>query len=104
MVVATGFFNSSGSPCLNIHLGGTFTQSGELGGIEFEAVIDTGFAGFISMPLTQAFPLGLPLSGLVNVTLADGSISEKFTASGRATVANRTRWGRHHRRTRRAAL
>jgi len=62
-------------------------------GTEFEAVIDTGFGGFISMPMSRSFPLGLPLRGAITVKLADGTTNDKLHALGCASVAGRTRWG-----------
>lgn len=40
---------------------------------EVEAVIDTGFTGFLTLPNREIAALGLPLVGNQSVTLADGS-------------------------------
>ena len=39
-----------------------------------EALIDTGFDGFITLPITEAEDLGLELVGRCKITLADGSV------------------------------
>jgi hypothetical protein len=54
MLAAAGFYDTNGNPCLHFHLAGAFNRSTELLGFEFEAVIDTGFDGFISMPMHNA--------------------------------------------------
>jgi predicted aspartyl protease len=55
----TGYLESNGHPCIKIKVHGI---SGDLAQ-EFEAMIDTGFNGFLLMPIMAAFPLGLPLYG-----------------------------------------
>lgn len=76
MPAQVGYINSSGRPAIKISLFGAYPQLRT----EFEAVIDTGFTGFVSMPLLQAFPLGLPLIGATSVVLADGNTHGRFTA------------------------
>jgi predicted aspartyl protease len=76
-----GSFNPLGSPTLKIKITGALgTQQ------EFEAIIDTGFSGFLSMPTVRAFPLGLILYGTTKVVLADGGVAFKYTALGSITV------------------
>jgi len=45
-------------------------------------MIDTGFTGFLMMPITQAFPLGLTLIGTANYALVDGTITSKLPVFG----------------------
>jgi predicted aspartyl protease len=89
MLIATGFFDGDGNPSLNIGLAGSINDSP----IQFDVIIDTGFSGFISMPLIKAFPLGLALVGTTDVTLADGSSNPKLIAVGKASVGDRTHGG-----------
>jgi predicted aspartyl protease len=68
---------------VKITVHGTLPTLGE----EFEAIIDTGFTGFLMMPILSAFPLGLILYGTSNYTLADGSTSTNLLALGKVKVA-----------------
>ena len=47
---------------------------GANGQAEVDFVLDTGFAGFLTMPLTEIDTLGLPYSHPTFAHLADGSI------------------------------
>jgi predicted aspartyl protease len=69
-----------GTPALKISVGGVFGQPKEV-----TVIVDTGFSGFLSMPLIQAFPLGLPLYGTADVVLADGSTQAKLQAMAKVT-------------------
>lgn len=75
-----GSLDKTGSPRLKVSISGVLSQTPQ----EFEVIIDTGFTGFISMPLVQAFHLGLPLIGTAGVVLADGTKAYKLTALGKA--------------------
>lgn len=90
MLVATGFFDQARNPCVKIRLSGAF--SGE-DAPAFDAIVDTGFTGFVAMPLIRAFPLGLPLLGTTTVTLADGQSHTKLLAQTFATVGERSNYG-----------
>ena len=82
-------FNHAESPRVKIGLNGASPHASK----EFDAIVDTGFTGFISMPMKDAIPLGLILSGTTSTTLADGSSSHKLTALGTATVGEESNLG-----------
>jgi predicted aspartyl protease len=84
-----GLLDKSGSPVLKISIFGFSPDISR----EFNAIIDTGFTGFLSMPLVEALPLGLILSGTTSTILADGSSSFKLTALGTAVVDSEKRIG-----------
>ncbi len=69
-------------------MAGPFTE-----GLEFDAILDTGFTGFLSIPLVQAIRLGLVLHGTTKVTLADGSQAYKLTARGKIVVGGESKIG-----------
>src|SRR6266853_6689438 len=90
MLVATGYFDAAGNPCLKVHLAGVFVDTP---GIEFGTIIDTGFSGFLAIPIVRAFPLGLPLNGTASAVLADGNTSTCLTALCRLTIGKQTKEG-----------
>lgn len=90
MLIATGYFDARGNPCLKVGIAGVFVNPP---GLEFEAIIDTGFSGFLCLPIVSAFPLGLPLHGTTSAVLADGSTSSCLTALCRLTVGKQTKQG-----------
>lgn len=89
MRVATGTFDKDGVPCLSFEL-----SAGRLGteqsGATLKAIIDTGFAGFVSMPLERAFAFKLALEGYSVVQLADGHTAPKLTCRGYARIGGRS--------------
>ena len=78
----TGYFNSTGAPAIKILLSGVIQKNRT----EFEALIDTGFSGFISIPILDAFPLGLVLRGSMRITYGDGASSDKLYALGEVSI------------------
>jgi len=62
-----GHLGADGRPRLKLKIIGPNADQ------EFEAVIDTGFTGFLHMPLLDAIPLGVILQGTAAVNIADGS-------------------------------
>jgi len=58
------------------------TVKGNRKAIGIEPVVDTGFDGYLSLPVAVAIPLGLELKGRVPVELADGSMKNELTFRG----------------------
>jgi predicted aspartyl protease len=86
MTSGVGHFDSLGNPCLKFHLcGGAHDPPG----LEFEAIIDTGFSGFIQLPMQHAFSLKLPLEGTSSFILADGSGGTSLTALAHTTFGGK---------------
>lgn len=89
MATIIGFIGKSGSPCIKLTIEGTFPDSGK----EFEVTVDTGFTGFISMPIMFALPLGLALYGTTSVQFGDGNTVTRFTAVGVARLGEESEGG-----------
>lgn len=81
--VLIGYLNSAGHPVIRIGVYGVHPDLKQ----EFEVMIDTGFTGFLLMPIMSAFSLGLTLVGTGSYTLADNSTSAKLLALGNITIA-----------------
>ena len=88
--IGIGHYDQQGNACIKLHLCGV---KHEPPGLEFEGVIDTGFTGFIQLPLSKALALSLPLEGTNSVTLADGSQLVMLTAMARATLLGEAEYG-----------
>lgn len=84
----TGYFNANGDPCIEIEVSNPLGWKRKI-----ECVIDTGFTGFLSIPMVQAFPIGLLLIGTIPVKLADGSVSYKLTCLGKAYLGQESQIG-----------
>lgn len=74
----TGYFADIGLPVVKITVFGPYRHLAQ----EFEAILDTGFTGFLSMPLQKAASLGLVLAGTEQTRLANGSQAETLTVAG----------------------
>ncbi|MEA3459259.1 MAG: hypothetical protein U9R11_01035 [Chloroflexota bacterium] len=55
--------------------------------ITLEAMLDTGFTGWICLPIQIAIHLGLELQGLQTIELADGARKRELVFRGQATFA-----------------
>jgi predicted aspartyl protease len=62
-----------------------------VGGIprKMEAIVDSGFNGYLQIPLTEALPVGLVLSGIQNTSIADGSSMTVLVCEGTVCVDGR---------------
>jgi len=64
----TGRINQAASSIIRI------TVYGNKGEVEIDGILDTGFDGFICLPIAVAVPLGLELIDVTDSELADGTI------------------------------
>jgi clan AA aspartic protease len=78
-----GFF-SDGKPKLEM------TIIGLDGKIKVPALIDTGFDGALMLSLPVALQIGLRLSNMVRVELADGSIKKEFVFEAKVILDSET--------------
>lgn len=53
---------------------------------KINALVDSGFNGYLVIPFVEAFPLGLVLAGMQANTLADGSTSSHLVCKGQVCV------------------
>lgn len=84
----TGYFNSSGDPRIDIEVSNPLKWKSKLA-----CIIDTGFTGFLSIPIVQAFPIGLLLVGTIPITLADGKTQYRLICLGQAHLVNQNKVG-----------
>jgi predicted aspartyl protease len=59
---------------------------GLYGVVEIEAIVDTGFNGMVFLPVTIALPLGLVLSDIALVELAEGGAHPRMIFGGWAQI------------------
>ncbi|MBC8264866.1 MAG: hypothetical protein H8E47_12170 [Anaerolineales bacterium] len=57
--------------------------------ISVEAILDTGFDGWVCLPMRLAIQLGLELCGFQTVELADGTQKEELVFSGEVIFGNK---------------
>ncbi len=75
-----GTFNND-QPKIEIEIIGASGHSEKV-----DALVDSGFNGYLTIPYTIAFPLGLILMGIQSSTLADGKSSSHFVCIGSICV------------------
>ena len=86
--MAIGSFDSAGCPTVEIEVSNPLGWKKKL-----TALVDTGFSGFLSIPILEAFPIGLLLHCTTSVVLADGQTQSKLTCLGMAHIAGEARIG-----------
>lgn len=84
-----GFFNQNGHPIIPIEVYGYSKKIRQ----KFEAMLDTGFSGFLSLPLAHAFKVGLILASTASFTLADGSTDHTLLCFGGLKVNSEDQTG-----------
>gem|GEM_PF-1403425 len=82
MSLQIGYVDNNGHPRITIQVRGTHQTEF----LEIDALVDTGFTGFLMLPIAQALPLGLALYGTGDYNLADGSPISCFLAEGTIQV------------------
>lgn len=86
--MATGYL-ANGEPFIEIGLAGALTPPPK----KLACLIDTGFTGFLSIPLVDALPFGLILSGTTSVVFANGTTEFRLTCLGVASIDGQTKAG-----------
>lgn len=64
----------------------TIEVQGSTGPIAIEGIVDSGFNGYLTLPYTVAFPLGLVLIGIESNLIADGSSTSHLVCIGNVCV------------------
>ena len=75
-----GTFNND-QPVIEIEVQGVTGISKKI-----NALVDSGFNGYLQIPFVDAFPLGLVLAGVQANTLANGSTSSHLVCRGRVCI------------------
>lgn len=75
-------FNPQGHPVIPVKVFGAFRNSP----VEMNAIIDTGFSGFLSLPLVYAMQAALILQSTAMYTLADGSTDTTLLCLGTVII------------------
>ena len=86
--MATGFLDSSGDPHVEIEVIGVYGKPTKM-----TCLVDTGFSGFLTIPLLQAFPIGLVLRTTTSVTFANSETENRLTCLGIVRVDGRDETG-----------
>lgn len=80
-----GYFEND-SLYLNLEIEGVFPQAKKI----IKAQIDTGYSGHLTLPFSDAFPLGLVMVGTTAYTIADGSTKNNLVCLGSVTLEGKT--------------
>jgi predicted aspartyl protease len=86
-MLVLGGFDSTGSPIIAIRV------QGSSGSKTYQAVVDTGFTGFVELPLFEMVELGLKTEGAANVMLGDGSVVTNYLSTAAVHLATQVESG-----------
>ncbi len=84
----TGFVRAGRYATIPLVVQGTQGQEETL-----DAIIDTGFTGFLTLPLPQIAKLGFPYQGLIDAQLGNGSAAEFDMFAGAVVWGGQLRHG-----------
>jgi predicted aspartyl protease len=84
-----GFFNQNGHPIVPIEVYGFSDKISQ----KFDAMLDTGFSGFLSLPLVYALKVGLILNSTASFVLADGSVQNTLLCLGTVKIKSEEQAG-----------
>lgn len=84
----TGYLDANGDPYITVEVSNPLNWK-----VSLNCLIDTGFTGFLSIPILQAFPIGLLLITTIPVTLADGRTDAKLGCLGRIHLGGESQVG-----------
>src|SRR5215467_13892656 len=75
----TGIILDNGTPVIELKVRGSQQE------IAVEGILDTGFTGFLCLPIFLAVPLGLALTDTITSELADGTmVDDELVFAGQA--------------------
>ena len=80
-----GFIDEHGNPLIEVEVGGRKETTNVL------TLVDSGFDGELCLPIEVAIPLGLELSGIQTIELADGSVKRELVFVGSVRWEGRPR-------------
>jgi predicted aspartyl protease len=86
MPTLTGYLDSNGHPILSVRVTGPNRSLSIDVEAMIEAMIDTGFSGFLMLPTDATRPLGLVARGASDSSLADGTVVTYPLAKATVTV------------------
>lgn len=56
---------------------------------KMNALVDSGFNGYLQIPFTEALPIGLILAGVQSSTMANGQLSSHLVCEGQVCIDNK---------------
>src|SRR5262245_43351137 len=86
-MLVLGAFDAHGNAVVRIRV------AGNAGSREYDAIVDTGFSGFVALPMIEMVNLGLTVDGAVSVMLGNGTIIDNLVSQASVAIGQRTERG-----------